>query len=75
MVDFYCPELKLAVEVDGDSHYTKDAKLSDRERQIQIKTYGIQFIRFNNREIYENLDGVLLKIVKQIKQITSPSPP
>jgi very-short-patch-repair endonuclease len=32
VIDFYCPELKLAVEVDGDSHYTEDALLSDRKR-------------------------------------------
>jgi very-short-patch-repair endonuclease len=75
VVDFYCPELKLAIEVDGDSHYIEDAKLSDRERQIKIETFGIQFLRFTNREIYENLQEVLLGLMERIKQITSPAPP
>jgi very-short-patch-repair endonuclease len=75
VIDFYCPELKLAVEVDGDSHYTEDALLSDRKRQIEIETFGIRFLRFTNREIYENVEGILLKIEERIKQITSPTPP
>ncbi len=75
VIDFYCPELKLAVEVDGDSHYTEDANLSDIQRQIQIKAFSIEFLRFTNREIYENLEGVLFKIKERIKHMTSPTPP
>jgi very-short-patch-repair endonuclease len=85
VIDFYCPELKLAVEIDGDSHYIhphpllgkegNKGRLSDRERQMRIEIFGIQFLRFTNLEIYENLGGVLAAIVKRIKQITSPSPP
>jgi len=75
IIDFYCPELKLAVEVDGDSHYTDDAPLSDRKRETKIETFGIRFLRFTNRDIYENVEGVLLKIGERIKQITSPTPP
>ncbi len=75
VVDFYCPELKLAIEIDGNSHYIENARLSDRERQNRIETFGIQFLRFTNIEIYENLEGVLLKIVERIRQITSPTPP
>ena len=75
VIDFYCPELKLAIEVDGDSHYTEDTFLSDRERQSLIEDFGIQFLRFTNREIYENLEGVLLKIAGWLKRNTSPTPP
>lgn len=75
VIDFYCPELKLAIEVDGDSHYTEGAALYDRERQNLIENYGIQFLRFANSDIYENLEEVLLKIMQQIKEITPPSPP
>ena len=75
VIDFYCPELKLAIEVDGDSHYTEGAYLSDRERQIRIESFGIHFLRFTNIEIYENLEGVWLKIMEWIKQTTSPTPP
>lgn len=75
VTDFYCPELKLAVEIDGDSHYKKNAEFSDRERQAQIETFGIQFIRFTNKEVYESIEGVLLQIKGKIIEITSPAPP
>ena len=75
MIDFYCPKLKLALEVDGDSHFTDDTDLSDIQRQSQIETFGIHFLRFTNNEIYENLEGVLIQIAEKIKQITSPTPP
>lgn len=85
VIDFYCPELKLAVEIDGDSHYTpphpllgkegNKGRLSDIQRQIQIEAFGIQFLRFTNREVYENLEGALFKIKERIEQITSPTPP
>ena len=74
VIDFYCPELKLAVEIDGDSHYTEDANQSDIQGQSQIEAFGIQFLRFTNRKVYENLEGALLKIKERIEQITSPNP-
>ena len=75
MIDFYCPELRLAIEIDGDSHYTEDANQTDIQRQMRIEAFGIHFLRFTNREIYENLEGALLKIKERIEQITSPTPP
>jgi very-short-patch-repair endonuclease len=75
IVDFYSPELRLVIEVDGDSHYTENSIVSDRERQIKIEAFSIHFLRFTNREIYENLEGVLSAIAERIKQITSPAPP
>lgn len=75
MLDFYCPKLKLALEVDGDSHFTDDTNISDIKRQSLIETFGIRFLRFTNNEIYENLEGALIRIEEKIKQITSPTPP
>jgi very-short-patch-repair endonuclease len=62
VVDFYCPRLKLAIEVDGDSHFSEGSELCDKARQDFIESFGISFLRFNNKEIYENLDEVLSKI-------------
>jgi very-short-patch-repair endonuclease len=73
-VDFYCPAVKLAMEVDGDSHHSNGAEIRDEERQIIIESYGVNFLRFTNREIYENMDGVLLKIIQRITDLTSPGP-
>ena len=68
-IDFVCPEVKLAIEVDGDSHYTEGAEYRDKERQKIIEHYGFVFLRFTNKEISENLDGVLIKIIECIKRL------
>jgi very-short-patch-repair endonuclease len=73
IVDFYCPKLKLAIEIDGDSHYVEGADINDRERQSIIESYGITFLRFTNKEIYENLEGILEIIAEHLSQ-TSPYP-
>lgn len=70
VIDFYCPKIKLAVEVDGDSHFTEGADTRDKERQAIIESFGITFLRFTNKEIYENTDGVLNKIMEHL-----PKPP
>ena len=75
VIDFYCPKSKMAIEIDGDSHFVEGAKERDRERQTIIETFGITFLRFTNREIYENIDGVLDKIVEHIKIRHSITPP
>ncbi len=81
VIDFYCPELKLAIEIDGDSHFSIAAQRYDSERQKFIESFGIQFLRFVNNDIYENVDGVLLMIHEWIiknrdKKHSSPlSPP
>jgi very-short-patch-repair endonuclease len=62
VIDFYCPRLKLAIEVDGDSHFSQESEVCDRERQRFIESFKISFLRFTNKDIYENLDGVLATI-------------
>jgi len=59
IVDFYCPELRLAIEVDGDSHFEKGADVYDARRQKYIEKFDIKFLRFTNFDVYENLDGVI----------------
>jgi very-short-patch-repair endonuclease len=75
VVDFYCPELKLAIEIDGDTHYTLESGESDRQRQAFIESYGIQFVRFTNKEVCRNLEGVTEAIAEWIKRMTTPTPP
>ncbi|MGH8577410.1 MAG: endonuclease domain-containing protein [Gammaproteobacteria bacterium] len=58
VLDFYCPELKLAIEVDGDSRFEAGAGEYDRERQRYIESLGSQVLRFTNREVLERLDDV-----------------
>jgi very-short-patch-repair endonuclease len=60
--------LKLAIEVDGDSHYSDGSEAYDRARQGFIESFGISFLRFTNKEIYENLDEVLAKIKNDMQE-------
>ncbi|MEK9629626.1 MAG: endonuclease domain-containing protein [Nitrospinota bacterium] len=66
ILDFYCPKAKLAIEVDGDSHFTDTATHADKARQEFIEKLGIKFLRFTNDEVYENIDGVLEEILKKL---------
>ncbi|MFE4108361.1 endonuclease domain-containing protein [Almyronema epifaneia] len=51
IVDFYCPSLKLVIEIDGDSHFTDEGQAYDRERTAQLEGYGLSVIRFTNQQI------------------------
>lgn len=62
VLDFYCPEAKLGIEVDGPSHFSDTARDFDKKRQGTIESFGIELIRFTNNDIFENLDAVLTKI-------------
>ena len=64
-VDFYCPKLKLGIEVDGDSHFLPGAKEKDSRRQSYIEQCGIRILRFTNDEVRTNLDGVLERIEEE----------
>jgi very-short-patch-repair endonuclease len=68
VLNFYCPELKLAVEIDGDSHFVHGAEEYDKERQEYIEAYGIKFLRFTNTDVCENHDGVCLSIYDEIEK-------
>jgi very-short-patch-repair endonuclease len=65
VLDFYCPELKLAVEVDGESHFQAGADERDVERQTFIESFGIQFLRFTTVEVGKNLEGILQRIYQR----------
>jgi very-short-patch-repair endonuclease len=66
VIDFYTVEIKLAIEIDGDSHFADGAEVADRERQSLIEASGIRFLRFTNRQVYEELDGVIEAISQMI---------
>ena len=66
VVDFYCPKLKLAIEIDGDSHFTDQAQEYDREREAYIQSLGLKVIRFTNLEVRNNLCAVLEAIEKLV---------
>jgi len=71
VIDFYCPKLKLAIEVDGETHFLPGAEIYDRQRQQHIESLGITFLRFTNTDIYKNLDGVLQSIADKTEELST----
>ena len=69
-IDFYCPELKLAVEIDGDSHFQEESRDDDKLRQAFIESFDIQFVRFTNEDVYKNLEGVLETVRRMVLEIS-----
>lgn len=63
ILDFYCPEESLAIELDGQGHFEATQAAHDRERDLFLKTYGIRVLRFENKWVWNNPEG-LLEIVK-----------
>jgi len=69
ILDFFCPLLKLAVEIDGDSHFESDEAIEyDKQRENYLKSIGINIIRFTNQEVIENLEKVINKIDEKVKE-------
>ena len=62
IADFYCPAAKLVVELDGSVHDSETAQQQDRERTAYLVSLGLRVMRFENREVMENLEGVLAEI-------------
>ncbi len=62
VADFYCPKLKLAIEVDGYSHLDEKVFENDQVRQTYLEDLGIKVIRYNSEEIFNNLPQVLEQI-------------
>ena len=68
VLDFYCAEIKLAVEIDGSSHDGAEADYDD-VRQRHIETFGIRFLHFRNEQIWNDLEGVLKTIEETAAEI------
>ena len=67
IVDFYCPAAKLIVEVDGGHYYEDKHFLEDNVRDNFLYELGFEVLRFSNRDIFENIDGVVQKIYDNLK--------
>ena len=62
ILDFYCPELKLAIEVDGQVHMDEEQKIYNQERTNNLKENGISVIRFWNSEVQNDISSVVNRI-------------
>ena len=69
ILDFYCPIYKLCIELDGQEHYTMQGDTRDFDRTIFLNSIGVEVIRFENKEIWENIEQVLETIKLKLKEI------
>ncbi len=70
IVDFFCPELMLVIEIDGASHDYRGE--SDLERQERLELSGVRFLRFDDLEIKRSLNKVLDVIAAWIEMVEAP---
>ena len=66
VADFYCPELKLVIEIDGPNHNTKENIEYDRERDLFMHSLDINIIRISNSQILDNIDEAIVIIKTKI---------
>jgi len=72
IVDFYCPMLKLAIELDGGQHAEKETQEYDEERSDYLISVGIEVMRFWNNDVMGNIEGVLEKIAERFNPSQPP---
>ena len=58
IVDFYCHEHRLVIEIDGDMHYEEDAQRKDEIRTAFLESKGLRLVRFTNPDVVSNIEGV-----------------
>ncbi len=73
IVDFFCPELKLAIEVDGISHEREEVSHRDKIRQSYLEQHRIKVMRFTTSEVCDELDRVVENIHQQCEDLAKNS--
>jgi very-short-patch-repair endonuclease len=66
VVDFYCPECRLAVELDGQGHFNSIKAEYDARRTAYLNNLNVKVLRFENRMVFDNLEGVLETIRRSL---------
>ena len=74
VLDFYCVELQLAIELDGSQHLTAGQRVYDQRRSLYLKGLGIEVLRFDNRQVLKEMQGVLQEIWHVAEALKAPSP-
>ena len=66
IVDFYCNELELVIELDGYSHQFEEIVIKDEYKEAELKKYGLTMLRFDDDEIMKDMNNVLKTIEQYI---------
>ncbi len=68
IVDFYCKELRLAIELDGLSHHYEETMRKDEEKEAYLNELGIEVLRFEDKEILGDIDNVMVVLLDYIER-------
>jgi len=74
VLDFYCAELKLAIELDGGQHFETQGLIHDQRRTHYLNQKGIEVARFSNLQVIQQMDDVLEQIIRIAANRKMPSP-
>lgn len=66
ILDFYCPILRLAIELDGGGHMEAAKVLYDKNRTEYLNGFGVRVMRFWDNDVLKNIEGVVQKIDEAI---------
>jgi very-short-patch-repair endonuclease len=64
IVDIFCAQARLVIELDGGQHYLETGHAKDEKRDNDLKNPGLQVLRFSDREVFENPEGILSRILE-----------
>ena len=74
IVDFYCAEFKLIIELDGGGHFVAEKMKKDKKKESGLESWGYTILRYTNNEIMENIEGVLFDIRNKCIKLSSNHP-
>ncbi len=69
ILDFYCPELRLSIELDGSQHFEPNQRKKDEERTHFLNSKNITEIRFQDNKVFYNVEGIVFEIESEIKKL------
>ena len=72
IIDFYCAEARLCIEIDGDSHTEPDQIKYDAARTQWLNAEGYRVIRFTNREVFQHVEAVVQAVADECQRLISP---
>jgi very-short-patch-repair endonuclease len=69
IVDFYCPKAKLVIELDGSQHFEEAHLAADAERDAALAGLGLRVLRFDNRQVLTEIEGVMAVIDDAVSEV------
>jgi very-short-patch-repair endonuclease len=69
VLDLFCPAARVAVELDGDPHFTEERRVRDEARDRYLTARGLRVLRFTNDQVFRELDAVLERIWAAVEDV------